>query len=268
MTPVNYIHEDDWAATHEASASLLSTSLARGYCRHHRRLYTFLLPRHAEGKFKSAVEAYTAAIDALPTAVLYCELCCDRPRRSSEHCERGFLCTPRPDSRRGTPLTWAPFSGRCYHLVFSYLAASPFPGNRAFAQLKCENFGSAIADAGAALALDPSSVKAYYRRGSAHLALSKYKAARPDFRTVVKLRPTDKDARAKLDECDKAIRKQLFEDVSAGSSRVVVAEYQCFFNAYCLVVGPYGRVCRSLFYDEVNAMPFPIHSSSRPSRSR
>jgi tetratricopeptide (TPR) repeat protein len=36
--------------------------------------------------------------------------------------------------------------------------------------------------------LDPHYVKAYYRRGSAHYALGKYKDALKDFRQVVKVR--------------------------------------------------------------------------------
>ena len=114
-------------------------------------------------------------------------------------------------------------------------------GNRAFAQLKAENYGSAIVDADAALAIDPTFVKAYYRcvhavagthccmhnqlepfrtkasesmalhccaatgpyailpcsRGSAHLALGKHKAARADFRGVIKLKPSDPDAQVR-----------------------------------------------------------------------
>lgn len=90
--------------------------------------------------------------------------------------------------------------------------------NRAFASLKLESYGSAISDSGAALAIDPSFVKAYYRRGSAKLALGKHKAARDDFRSVVKLKPSDKDARAKLDECEKAVKRKAFEEAIAMES--------------------------------------------------
>lgn len=83
--------------------------------------------------------------------------------------------------------------------------------NRAAAQLKSENYGAAIADAEAALALDPAYIKAYYRRGSALLALARYKAARADFLHVCKEKPTDRDARAKFEECDKAVKRQAFE---------------------------------------------------------
>jgi serine/threonine-protein phosphatase 5 len=40
--------------------------------------------------------------------------------------------------------------------------------------------------------------------------LNKFKAARKDFRQVCKLKPKDRDARAKLSECEKAIKEELF----------------------------------------------------------
>ena len=43
------------------------------------------------------------------------------------------------------------------------------------------------------------------------MLLSKYKEARADFLYVCKLRPTDRDARAKLAECDKQIKRIAFE---------------------------------------------------------
>ncbi len=67
------------------------------------------------------------------------------------------------------------------------------------------------ADARDALALDPTYVKAYYRRGEAHFALARYKEARTDFKKVLQLRPNDKDAKAKHKECDKEYRRVMFE---------------------------------------------------------
>jgi hypothetical protein len=54
-------------------------------------------------------------------------------------------------------------------------------------------------------------LKSYYRRGSANMLLCKYKDARADFLHVCKMRPTDRDARAKLTECDKQIKRIAFE---------------------------------------------------------
>ena len=77
--------------------------------------------------------------------------------------------------------------------------------------MKLESYGSAISDAETALSLDPNYLKAYYRRGSARLALTHYKDAKKDFGYVVKLRPDDPDAKNKLSECEKAIKRQAFE---------------------------------------------------------
>lgn len=76
--------------------------------------------------------------------------------------------------------------------------------NRAFASLKLENYGIAIIDAKAAIEIDPTFIKAYYRRGSAYFALMQLKAAIKDFRKVCKLVPKDKDARNKLEMAQKA----------------------------------------------------------------
>ena len=82
--------------------------------------------------------------------------------------------------------------------------------NRALAYIKLENYGLAMQDAGRAVEADPSYPKGYYRRGSAEFALGRAKAARKDFRQVVRLRPRDRDARAKLAACDKAVKAAAF----------------------------------------------------------
>jgi len=87
--------------------------------------------------------------------------------------------------------------------------------NRAFAQLKLENYGNAIEDAEAALKMDPTFVKAYYRKGAALLALGKFKLARSAFATVLKLKPNDKDAAAKKEDADKQVKRAAFEEAIA-----------------------------------------------------
>jgi tetratricopeptide (TPR) repeat protein len=49
-----------------------------------------------------------------------------------------------------------------------------------------ESFGFAIADATKAIELDPSYVKAYYRRAISYLAIVKHKDALKDFKAVCK----------------------------------------------------------------------------------
>lgn len=82
--------------------------------------------------------------------------------------------------------------------------------NRALAYIKIENYGLAKLDADAAIISDPNYPKGYYRRASSNFALNHYKLARKDFRAVCKLRPKDKDARSKLNECEKAVREEAF----------------------------------------------------------
>lgn len=82
--------------------------------------------------------------------------------------------------------------------------------NRAQAYIKVENYGLAMADADAALVADPNYAKAYYRRGSAQFALGHLKDAKKDFRKVCQLQPKAKDARARFQGCEKAIREEAF----------------------------------------------------------
>jgi len=82
--------------------------------------------------------------------------------------------------------------------------------NRALAYIKVENYGLAQIDADRAIEADPSYAKGYYRRASASFALNHFKAARKDFRQVCKLKPKDRDARAKLSACEKVIREEAF----------------------------------------------------------
>ncbi|XP_050249259.1 serine/threonine-protein phosphatase 5 isoform X1 [Quercus robur] len=84
--------------------------------------------------------------------------------------------------------------------------------NRAFAHIKREEYGSAIQDASKAVEVDPKYSKGYYRRGTAYLAMGKFKEALKDFQQVKKLSPNDPDAARKLKECEKAVMKLKFEE--------------------------------------------------------
>ncbi|KAG1053454.1 hypothetical protein G6F43_004473 [Rhizopus delemar] len=83
--------------------------------------------------------------------------------------------------------------------------------NRAFCHLKLESYGYAIADSDKALEVDPNFTKANYRRASANMALGKFKEALKDLKVVSKRAPADKDAKSKLDECAKIVRRIEFE---------------------------------------------------------
>jgi len=98
--------------------------------------------------------------------------------------------------------------------------------NRSIANLRVENFGYALADANKAIELDKSYLKAYYRRAAAHMALGKYKLALRDYERVYKVRPADKDAKAKFTECKKIVQQIAFQRAIAveESARPSVAD--------------------------------------------
>lgn len=96
--------------------------------------------------------------------------------------------------------------------------------NRALAQIKLENFGSAISDASKAIQLAPSFSKAYYRRGCSKVALTKYKEALKDFEKCCQISPTDSDAALRLKECKKEVQAQAFARAIATESTAKVSE--------------------------------------------
>ncbi|KAJ2159919.1 Palmitoyl-protein thioesterase 1 [Coemansia sp. RSA 552] len=100
-----------------------------------------------------------------------------------------------------------------------------FYTNRAQCHLRTEEYGAAKNDANAALALDPSFLKAYYRRAAAFLAMGMLKEARADFRLVSTKVPGDAAARAKYQDCDKLYRRIMFEKaIDSEADRKRVAE--------------------------------------------
>ncbi|XP_053209207.1 serine/threonine-protein phosphatase 5-like [Panonychus citri] len=83
--------------------------------------------------------------------------------------------------------------------------------NRSIAHLRLENFGYALSDATKAIECDPNYVKGYYRRAAAHMALGKYRESLKDFEHILRINPSNKEARLRLNECKRLIRKQAFE---------------------------------------------------------
>lgn len=84
-------------------------------------------------------------------------------------------------------------------------------GNRSIAYLRKECFGAALEDASQAIKLDPKYIKGYYRRAMALMALARYKQAQKDLETICKARPSDVDAKNRLEECKKIVKRLAFE---------------------------------------------------------
>ncbi|CAL7948476.1 unnamed protein product [Xylocopa violacea] len=95
----------------------------------------------------------------------------------------------------------------CYNeaiKLFPYDAI--FYANRALCQLKLDNFYSAESDCSAAIQLDGTYVKAYHRRATARMNLKQYKEARKDLEKVLKLEPSNKEAKLLLNQIENKIK--------------------------------------------------------------
>lgn len=100
-----------------------------------------------------------------------------------------------------------------------------FYSNRAQANIKLEAYGYAIADATKALELDPANVKAYWRRAIANTAILNSKDALRDFKIVVKKEPNNKDAKLKLAECEKLVKRiQFLKAIEVGDAPSAFAD--------------------------------------------
>jgi len=62
------------------------------------------------------------------------------------------------------------------------------------------------------MSIDKTYAKGYYRKGSAEIALGKYKEAMKSFKQVVTLYPQNKEAREKYQMCEKIVKKMAFEE--------------------------------------------------------
>nr|XP_033333078.1 RNA polymerase II-associated protein 3-like [Megalopta genalis]XP_033333080.1 RNA polymerase II-associated protein 3-like [Megalopta genalis]XP_033333081.1 RNA polymerase II-associated protein 3-like [Megalopta genalis]XP_033333082.1 RNA polymerase II-associated protein 3-like [Megalopta genalis]XP_033333083.1 RNA polymerase II-associated protein 3-like [Megalopta genalis] len=96
---------------------------------------------------------------------------------------------------------------QCYNQaikVFPYDAV--FFANRALCQLKIDNFHSAESDCSAAVQLDETYVKAYHRRAIARMNLKQNKEAKQDLEKILKLEPSNKEAKSLLDQIEKKLK--------------------------------------------------------------
>ena len=65
---------------------------------------------------------------------------------------------------------------------------------------------------------------AYYRRGSAELALGHHKKALKDFKLVVRMKPNDRDARSKLSLSEKIVREAAFAEAIQSERNMPLSE--------------------------------------------
>jgi len=98
-----------------------------------------------------------------------------------------------------------------YTKAIELCPSAVYYANRSISYLRTECVGYALTDASSAIELNKNYIKGYYRRAACHMAMGKFKLALKDFETVVRASPNDKDAKLKLNECGKIVRKLAFE---------------------------------------------------------
>lgn len=96
-----------------------------------------------------------------------------------------------------------------YTRALALSKVASYYANRAFAYIKLELYGAALADSDDAINLDPNYIKAYYRRACSLIALDRLPDAIKNLRIVVKL-TNDPDAKQKLSECEKEFKRIQF----------------------------------------------------------
>ncbi|XP_061786780.1 sperm-associated antigen 1A isoform X4 [Nerophis lumbriciformis] len=84
--------------------------------------------------------------------------------------------------------------------------------NRAISLLKLSRFQEAKQDCNAALLLEPTNKKAFYRRALAHKGLQDYLSASSDLQEVLELDPNVREAEAELLVVTSLLRKSLMDD--------------------------------------------------------
>lgn len=135
-----------------------------------------------EKHYAAAVDGYTKAIDFFPTAIYYGARALAILLRDLPPLQRirPKFTPSNSQTYRARPI----WRGMPRYRFFSHIRSLRLyaAGNRAFAHIRLENYGAAVADADKALDLDPKYIKGYYRRADANFMLTRFKDAVKDFR--------------------------------------------------------------------------------------
>ncbi|XP_055882462.1 RNA polymerase II-associated protein 3-like isoform X3 [Biomphalaria glabrata] len=104
------------------------------------------------------------------------------------------------------------------------------PANRAMALLKQQKFAAAELDCTLSLTLDPLYVKAYLRRATSRSSVGKLTEAIEDFKRVLDLEPTNKQAKTELEhllkEVDREKKETVLSSLTEGKKGLVKPIYK------------------------------------------
>uniref|UniRef100_A0A2K6ERS4 protein-serine/threonine phosphatase n=1 Tax=Propithecus coquereli TaxID=379532 RepID=A0A2K6ERS4_PROCO len=90
-------------------------------------------------------------------------------------------------------------------------------GNHSLAYLCTKCYGYMLGDAMWATELDKKYIEGYYHPVSSNMVLGKFWAALRDYETVVKVKPYNKNAKMKYQECNKIVKQKAFKRAITGN---------------------------------------------------
>merc|ERR1719320_2139935 len=96
--------------------------------------------------------------------------------------------------------------------------------NKALCYLKLKRYPKVLENCTDALKVDPTNVKALYRRGSAHKMMGSFGESRKDLEAAMVLDPTNKQALSLLSEVKKLINSAEVKKLEAGMKKVKIEE--------------------------------------------
>lgn len=85
--------------------------------------------------------------------------------------------------------------------------------------MKVNRYFNRVLDAKKAIEIDPTYIKAYYRRASGYFVLQKYDEALKDYNYVLTIIPNDQDLKDKIEKCKNANKKKLWFDSISSEGR-------------------------------------------------
>ena len=74
--------------------------------------------------------------------------------------------------------------------------------NRAFVNIKLENYNSSIEDANIAINIDPNFYKSFYRRAEAYFSLNKFRESLKDYKFLKSIFPDIKDLDERIERIE------------------------------------------------------------------
>nr|WNT99869.1 suppressor of G2 allele of SKP1 [Gymnema sylvestre] len=149
--------------------------------------------------------------------------------------------------------------------------------DRAQANIKLNNFTEAVADANKAIDLDPSLVKAYYRKGLACMKLEEYQTAKTALEAGASLASADTRFTNLLKECNELIAEEAGElpkqsldaQISTDTAAIMIEDAEPYISAsdYGTAFSSTKPKYRHEFYQKPEEVVVTIFAKGIPAKS-